>query len=285
MSSLDGLQIVFSESAAGSLKFAANSTGRKIDHVLVPLIECAHVGPINLLDKPEQRLVWIRDNAPDLYTILACGDDGVDRSAELVGRWQSYIDKLKHWDGAASVWYSKYDIQDMSMILMLCQIMPGFQSAQFVDIGNISFEGQHPISVGICSASHLLSAEKFLRVLAPTEADQFRSSFKRFRDNPAGLRLFHNKEVIETPLSRQDELLLRHITENWRKASAVFAETLNEGMREGVRDRDYLFLLSRIHFLTQNGALERRHESSLRSLEQRPLMGDIRRRQKSERPF
>lgn len=273
----DTLHIVFSAITAGSLQYAAGSTGRHFNEMLTLEIECPHVGPINLLGTPEARLDWIRSTTPNLYEILICGLDGADPDIELISRWNTQIDRLKSWEGDVAIWFSRYDIQDVSYLSVLSRIMPNFESARVVDIGDLVFNQQHPVSTGLCNSDQLLFAERYLRPVTAKEINQLHNNFERFRESSKGVRVFKHKEPTEVPLDHQDNLILNAAGEKWRAASEVFGEVLGEGLEEGVFDRDYLFLLSRLHHLSQTGALERRDESTRPLFEESPLMGDVRR--------
>lgn len=276
MMTSDSLQIVFSHTGAGGLRHAASATGRKIPHLLFPEIICPHVGPLGSLGKPIERLDWTKDNAPDLYSILVYDEHTPDAEVKLVDKWQTYIAALKSWDGPTMIWFSKNDAIDRSLLLLLYHIMPRLEEASVVDISELGSKGNGVLSVGECNVEMLLDAERLARRLTPAELNRMDDAFEHHLANPKGMRLFRNQELIEVPVCYQDQLFLRHTDGDWQKASLVFGKVLSEGWYEGVRDRDYHFLLSRLHLLARTGQIEWRGRSTKKIFDENPLMGEIR---------
>lgn len=268
----DSLQIVFSDSGAGVLKQAARATKREIPYLVQPGIECAHVGPIDLLGNPEKRAAWLRYNTPDLHKYLLFGEND---EVVLIDRWQRWIETILSWEGPITFWFSKHDVEDMSLMILLSQIVRDFHKANVVEISHLESEQARTFSVGACNVQQILTAERSTRSFKSEEISMFDRKFRSFKNDPKGLRIFIDKEINEVPVQQQDELILRHTGYKWRKASLVFGEILSEGWNKGVNDREYMFLVSRLNSLLSIGEITRRNEFSHEPIDDNPLSGEI----------
>lgn len=277
MTSTQHLQIVFSESGAGGLKHARRLSSQSDWVVVNPNLVCPAIGPINLLLEPQARVRWIHENTPELFAILDAMFDTEPPEKAMARQSKAFLDTVRAWREPATIWYSSADIDDLSCLIGMCSIWPTLDKVSWIDVSKLAIPAQRSMSVGSLAPEALLDAQGLAVPIKGTDVERLADQRHRLMRSAKGLRIFDGNRIEEVALNHLDEHILRQINEDWTEVRKVFAAVLDDGWSRGVRDRDYFFLLSRLHHLTETGRIERRGESESPLFSDDPLKGVVRR--------
>lgn len=278
MTSAQNLQIVFSESGAGALNQARRKSSNSDWAVAMPRLFCKAVGPIQLLMEPRERVHWIRNNAPELFDIFAAMFDSEAPENAIARQWQVFLERVSTWRDPVTIWYSSADMDDMCCLIGMCSVWKQLENVFWIDVSALTSPVEGVRSVGNYAPETLLEATRLAVPMTDDNQKRLANQKSRLMHAAKGLRVFDNGQIEEVGLDHQDDQILDQIDDDWAEFRKVFAAVWNQGLSTGVSDRDYFFLLSRLHHLTKTGRIERRGESQGPLFFDNPLAGDVRRK-------
>jgi hypothetical protein len=222
--------VVFSPSAAGTLKRALAQAGRP-DEVLCPFDNFSF-GPI-ATDDADLRARWVEEALG--YTGWQGETDRaaafLDAVASRVGpatAWMSRRDTCSH---AGFLWFLSH-VGDAPIAVIEAEYLPGVTVEGMIDL----LHGAVPLS--------------------EEDRTRHRVRWQQLKGENAPLRVIDGDELVSAPIDYFDETLLRHARPEWRKMARIVGETLVGFHDTGLYQTDDLVLGARLADLAETGRLE-----------------------------
>ena len=238
------LHVIFSPSAAGSLKQALKDSGRK-GRVICPFDNFSF-GPI-ASDDAETRAEWVRDvlGYSDWHEVTVSNEPVLTTSLSSAR--------------APIVWVSLNQTASYAGFLWW-----------------LSHVGEAPCSIierdslSLLPASDLIAFFDHQVPLPAQEREQYRGAWKQLCSENAALRVIENDRLVSKDIDFFDAALLRLATPEWQKMSRIVAELLAEFFDAGLYQTGDLVLGARLTDLADDGILEWRGEAlNMRQCEMR----------------
>lgn len=244
------LHVLFSPSAAGSLKFAFGQIGHS-ERVIGQYDDLAF-GPID--GRIEERLEWL--------------------DKELA--YDDYAEVLKHdavfWAEAASqdvcpvVWINLRCAREYAGFLEFLWRVP-HADFRIVDITNVVFSVGRTIiahSLGEVAPEQIIGAQLINRQasLTPAEIENYKAAWRRLRIENAPLRIVGTEGLTSAPINYFDDEISSFVPDDWTKCARVIGEVLRKQCADPFRQTDDMLLWSRLRKLCEAGAFESRGDLS-----------------------
>jgi hypothetical protein len=252
------LHVMFSLSAAGSLRKALAETARSDEVVALP--DDLSFGPLNPISA-DFRARWVETELdydwPSWET---------DLSAQINAFWTRALSPEYRLIG----WTSGRCASDHCGFLEWLWRL-GERSCEVIDLTDIrldefqlqdgrSVPPRLAVSTGSVPHQQIISVNLF-DLTTPQSAPERASchhKWGRLRHENAALRVVADGELASAPLSFFDSTLLAHTKPNWLKAARVVGEVLGDHWRQGISPVGDLVLWARLRALADAGRVEYR---------------------------
>jgi hypothetical protein len=209
--------VTFSESAAGSLKFAFDRLN--CSEEVVPLADDYSMGPIDRGDA-DQRAEWEREELD--Y------EDTIADSESVASFWKS----VSTWPGRLVVWMSSRSGVELCGLHALLWRLPD-ANVHLIDVANIQFRPGGPAydeGQAFANVRDDRIVEHGLLELATPISDVRRASLRkhwqRLRQENAPLRVLADKGLVSAPIDYFDDRIRARITDSWQSCLRILVEVL-----------------------------------------------------------
>lgn len=274
--SSERLHIVYSDSGAGALKYAASKLRAE------PLrdLRCygpahqAYLGPINLIARPAERRVWLDAHARDAD--LWSGQDADKRSAHDA-KLTTWWDAIRAGARPTTIWHCSRDVADVSFLLALTSDGKLGDDVTVVDVALLDRDPAEITSTGECTPEEILAAADYAVPLAPSHVAMLTSQYEELRKSAKGLRRFdENGAIEEAAIDSHDAAIRQFISTEWKPFSKIMSDILNSQRPRAVSELEYFFILWRVALMTAEGEIEKRGANDRSPFEDNPVSGYLR---------
>ena len=241
------LHIVFSPSAAGTIRKAMADAGRS-DLVACPFDDFSF-GPI-ANDDADTRARWVED-------VLGYPD-----WADVAQESRTVLDASLAAREPPIVWISSTSTRSLSGFMWWLSHM-GDMPCRLLDI---------PI-LNLLNANEILPYLEGTMILSPSYRFEMLASWQRLRREDAPLRILANGKLASAPITYFDEALLANARPEWQKMARIVAGVLGAFHESEVWQTSDLVLAARLFDLADSGVLEWRGELGQMSLCEMRLLG------------
>ncbi len=273
----DRLHVVFCDSGAGTLKYWAALSGERLRNLLAFRAFAAPVGPVSLLFRPGERLIWAKTHAAGLAEIIALDtDEQTAEGAAPVPRAEHEVVRqyADQWSERTTVWYCSRNTSEVSLLSAFLQIGPEFKNAKFIDVSAFA---DHISGLGLCRPEDFVHMGALARKLDDAETSRLQSIACRKSSGAALVRLFEASELVEKEANCLDGEIINFLTTDFQKLAPVFAKFWNTHNSHGWHQLDFFFLVWRFRELARTGQIEWQGLGTDGLFEDNPTRGEVRR--------
>jgi len=235
------LNIVFGESAAGTLRQAMARSGWLEDVISFP--DDLSFGPINPPD-PAKRTIWAKQE-------LSYSREHETLTTDLEKFWIRALSM----PGRRIIWASKRSARDHAGLLE-CIWRFEDTNCDLIDLTELKLEHMPVFTLGELNPKQISEMVLWTRAaeISPAAWQQYREDWRKLRDETAPFRVVKNLQLLSAPITVYDDLLVSHMSHRWVKCAEVIGNALAAA---GSQLSDAV-LFARLRRLTEDGRLEAR---------------------------
>lgn len=247
------VHVVFSPSAAGSLKQALGTIGCK-DRVIGQMDDLSF-GPISETGHRE-RLSWIENElAYDGYEEVLRSDDVF---------WAKATSDEKY----PVIWVNRRCAKEYAGFLEFLWRVPGVNFA-IVDLTDTVFAGREGKtfvrSFGEVAPEQIVEAQLFRRraKLSAEETESYKLVWRQLKTENAPLRIVSAHGLVSAPITYFDESISSFVPEKWTKCAWVIVQVWMQQASGPFRQAGDLLLSARLRTLAEAGVFEHQGDLTL----------------------
>lgn len=248
------VHVVFSSSAAGSLKQALRTTG--CSERVIGQSDDLSFGPIGDISQSE-RLRWI-DN-----------ELAIDGYAEVLTRDERFWAEATSAEVHPRIWINRRCAKEYAGLLeFLCRI--SHTDFGIIDITDDIFllgreRKVRAHSLSEVAPEQIVEAQLFRRqtCLSAEQIEDFKTAWKQLRTENAPLRIVGMRGLTSAPITYFDDIISSFVPPKWTKCARVITEVLFEQAEGPFRQAGDILISSRLKTLAEAGVFEHQGDLTL----------------------